>query len=123
MSDSIDDVIDYFRDHWMKNVKLTLWNMAELNVRTNNNVEGWNNRFNKRMNRHHPNIWAFVTCLQNEEVHFRQQALKVLTGTQKMKTKKTLALQAKINTLAKSFQDDEIDHTEHLEGLSLQNLF
>ena len=61
-------------------------------------------------------MWAFVTCLQNEAVHFRQQVLKVLTGTQKMKT---LALQAKINTLAKRFEDDEIDRAEHLEGLSL----
>jgi hypothetical protein len=40
-------------------------------------------------------------------------------GTQKMKTNKTLALQAKINTLAKRFEDDEIDRTEHFEGLSL----
>ena len=61
-------------------------------------------------------MWAFVICLQNEEVHFRQQVLKVLTGTQKMKT---LALQAKINTLAKRIEDDEIDRAEHLEGLSL----
>ena len=61
-------------------------------------------------------MWPFVTCLQNEEVHFRQQVLKVLTGTQKMKT---LALQAKMNTLAKPFEDDEIDRAEHLEGLSL----
>ena len=61
-------------------------------------------------------MWAFITCLQNEEVHFRQQVIKVLTDTQKMKT---LALQAKINTLAKRFEDDEIDGAEHLEGLSL----
>ena len=61
-------------------------------------------------------MWAFVTYLQNEEVHFRQQVLKVLTGTQKMKT---LALQTKINTLGKRFEDDEIDRAEHLEGLSL----
>jgi hypothetical protein len=52
-------------------------------------------------------------------VHFRQQVLKVLTGTLKMKTNKTLALQAKINILAKRFQGDEIDRSEHLEGLSL----
>jgi hypothetical protein len=95
----------------MKNVKLNLWNVAELNVLTHNNVKGWNSRFNKRMNRHHPNMWAFVTCLQNEEVNFRQQVLKVLTGTQKMKTK-TLALQAKINTRTKRFEDDDIDRTE-----------
>jgi hypothetical protein len=71
------------------------------------------------MNKYHPNMWAFVTCLQNKQVHFQQQVLKVLTGTQKMKTKKTLALQAKINTLAKRFEDDEIDRAEHLGRLAL----
>jgi len=39
--------------------------------------------------------------------------------TQKMKLKKTLALQDKIKTLAKRFEYDEIDRAEHLEGLSL----
>ena len=71
------------------------------------------------MNTCDPNMWVFVTCLKNEAVHFRQQVLKVLTGAQETKTKKTLALQAKINTLARRSEDDEIDHTEHLEGLSL----
>ncbi len=33
--------------------------------------------------------------------------------------KKTLVLQAKINTLAKRLEDDEIDRIEHLDGLSL----
>ena len=37
--DSIDDFIDYFRDHWMKKIKLSLWNVADLDVRTNNHVE------------------------------------------------------------------------------------
>jgi hypothetical protein len=40
-----------------------------------------------------------------------------LTGVEKMK--KTLALQAKINALAKGFEDDEIDRVKYLEGLSL----
>jgi hypothetical protein len=30
-----------------------------------------------------------------------------------------IVIQAKINTLAKRFEDDEIDRVEHLEGLSL----
>jgi hypothetical protein len=38
--DSIDDLIDYFRDYWMKKMKLSLWNVADLDVRTNNHVEG-----------------------------------------------------------------------------------
>ncbi len=34
--DSINDVIDYFRDHGMKKIKLSLWNVADLGVRINN---------------------------------------------------------------------------------------
>ena len=37
---SIDDLIEYFRDCWMNTLKLSLWNVADLNVRTNNHVEG-----------------------------------------------------------------------------------
>jgi hypothetical protein len=47
------------------------------------------------------------------------QVLFYLTGAEKTKTKKTLALQAKINALAKSFEDDEIDRVKYLEGLTL----
>ena len=38
--DSIDDLIGYFRDHWIKKMTLSLWNVADLDVRTNNHVEG-----------------------------------------------------------------------------------
>jgi hypothetical protein len=31
---------------------------------------GWNNRFNKRMNKTHLNMWAFTACLQGEEIIF-----------------------------------------------------
>jgi hypothetical protein len=37
---SIDNLIDYFRDHWMKKINLSLWNVSDLDVRTNNHVEG-----------------------------------------------------------------------------------
>ncbi len=42
-----------------------------------------------------------------------------LTGAEKMKTKKTSALQSKVNALAKGFEDNEIDRVKYLEGLSL----
>jgi hypothetical protein len=38
--DSIEDLIDYFRDYWMNKMELSLWNVADLDVRTNNHVEG-----------------------------------------------------------------------------------
>ncbi|CAF1166798.1 unnamed protein product [Adineta ricciae] len=117
--DSIDDLIDYFRDYWMKNMNLSLWNVADLDVRTNNHVEGWNNRFNKRMNKTHPNMWAFIACLQAEEVIFRQLFLKFKAGAQKKIMLKTLTMQKHIDNLNTRFNNNEIDRVELLDGLSL----
>jgi hypothetical protein len=71
----IQQLLNYFKSYWMTKVKLSLWNVAEFDVRTNNNVEGtclsfssikllflalfllgWNSRFNKRILRSHPNV-------------------------------------------------------------------
>jgi hypothetical protein len=38
--DSIKPLVDYFNGYWMRKVKLNLWNVSDLNVRTNNLVEG-----------------------------------------------------------------------------------
>ena len=36
----IQQLLIYFKTYWMTKVKLSLWNVAELDIRTNNNVEG-----------------------------------------------------------------------------------
>ena len=131
-------LLEYFNNHWIKKVKFSLWNASDLNIRTNNHVEGerfssafsksnhrpfsqseWNNRFNKRMVRSHPNIWAFIECLMKEDIVFQQQLLKAKAGGQKVKAKKTLSMQKQIDTLRTRFGDNEIDRKEYLEGLSL----
>ena len=131
-------LLDYFRSYWMTKVKISLWNVAALDVRTNNHVEGaffslkslerlfllssrlgWNNRFNKRIGKSHPNVWSFIETLKKEEVVFEQQVLKVLAGGQRKKTKKVLALQVRLNVLSARFDNDEIDRKQYLEGLSL----
>jgi hypothetical protein len=38
--DSIQPVIDYFNRYWMTRVKLSLWNVSDIDIRTNNIVEG-----------------------------------------------------------------------------------
>jgi hypothetical protein len=82
-------------------------------------LSGWNNRFNKRMNKTHPNLWAFITCLQAEEVIFRQQSLKLRAGAQKKTALKTLSMQRQIDNLKTRFHSGAIDRTELLTGLSL----
>jgi len=82
-------------------------------------LSGWNDRFNKRMNKTHPNMWAFIACLQGEEVTFRQQSLKLKAGAQKTTTLKTLAMQKQIDNLGTRFYNDDIDRAELLDGLAL----
>ena len=38
--DSIEPLFRYFRAYWMTKIKIDLWNVSDINVRTNNSVEG-----------------------------------------------------------------------------------
>ncbi|CAF1022912.1 unnamed protein product, partial [Didymodactylos carnosus] len=79
----------------------------------------WHNRFNIRVNKHHPNIWHFINCLKQEEVYFRHQVMQMRAGaTGRPKTKKTNCVQRRIDTLRDRYENDEINLEEYLEGLS-----
>ncbi|KRY55603.1 hypothetical protein T03_8707 [Trichinella britovi] len=41
-------LFQYFRQEWMTDERLPLWNVRNVNVRTNNNLEGWHNRLNRK---------------------------------------------------------------------------
>ena len=64
-------------------------------------------------------MWHFFHCLKKEEVVFRQQWLKMQGGLTKNKSKKTVALQKRIDTLGSQFEQNQIDLDELVEGLSL----
>ncbi|CAF1532350.1 unnamed protein product [Adineta ricciae] len=92
---------------------------AEVILLLSDPPESWNNRFNKRMNKTHPNMWAFIACLQAEEVIFRQVFLKFKAGAQKKIMLNTLTMQKHIDNLNTRFNNNEIDRVELLDGLSL----
>lgn len=39
--DCLDPLFDYFESFWMESLALKLWNVSNLNIRTNNSAEGW----------------------------------------------------------------------------------
>ncbi|XP_003368731.1 conserved hypothetical protein, partial [Trichinella spiralis] len=41
-------LFQYFRQEWMTNERLPLWNVRNVNIRTNNHLESWHNRLNKK---------------------------------------------------------------------------
>jgi len=69
--------------YWITTVKWNLWNVSDIELRTNNMIEGefllfflqlgWNHRFNRLVAKCHPNVWHFFDCLKKEEVCVRQQ--------------------------------------------------
>ncbi|CAF0873328.1 unnamed protein product [Didymodactylos carnosus] len=116
---TLRDLFKYFENFWMTGIPLHLWNVSDLQIRRNNNCEGWHNRFNIRVNKHHPNIWHFINCLKQEEVYFRHQVIQIRAGaTGRQKTKKTNCVQRRIDTLGDRHENDEITLEEYLEGLS-----
>jgi hypothetical protein len=48
-----------------------VWNVHEVtlvgNARTNNILEGWNNKFRSLVGHHHPTVWTFIKALQMEQ--------------------------------------------------------
>lgn len=118
----------------MTKVKWSLWNVSDVEIKTNNIVEGtwvfkmyyyyfsqlgWNHRFNRLVSNCHPNIWHLIDCLKREETAVRQRILKAMTGVSIKKDKHTQAIQQRINSLHSSFATKKISLNDLIEGLSL----
>ncbi|UJR18890.1 hypothetical protein I4U23_022018 [Adineta vaga] len=103
----------------MTKVKWTLWNVSDVELRTNNFVEGWNHKFNRLVSKFNPNVWHLFDCLKKEEVLVRQLFLKMITGQKKNRCQKVLLRQERISSLQVKFNQGQINLDELIEGLSL----
>jgi hypothetical protein len=131
----LEDLFEYFDGWWMKQVPIGLWNVSSLESRTNNNVEckylcschpdlvffltAWHSRFNKRIEKKHPNIWAFIEVVKNEEVHFKRQMIHANSGKLKKVSEKTCMMQQKLDVLGKRYREGVIKLSEYHYQLSL----
>ncbi|CAF1579299.1 unnamed protein product, partial [Adineta ricciae] len=83
--ESLDELFEYFETFWMKTTSIDLWNVFDLKTRTNNNAEGYHNRFSHRIDKRHPSMWHFIRVLQEEEeVHLNQHVQHVRMGKKKV---------------------------------------
>jgi hypothetical protein len=69
---------------------------------------GSNSRFNQRILRSHPKVWAFIESLIKEEVISQQLMSKFSSGDQNKKGKAILALEVHLKTLTTRSENDEI---------------
>lgn len=102
--DDVNDFIEYFGNTWI--TYSHRWNVFSIDKnRTNNHMEGWHLRMNKRI-KANPNLWQFIISIKVEqtakEVEFNQMnngAIQVpLTRRLKDKERRLASLKVEYNT-------------------------
>ncbi|CAM4967139.1 unnamed protein product [Rotaria socialis] len=116
---SLKPLFEYYENYWVKTIGIKRWNVYGIRIKTNNNAEGFHNRLNLRIAKHHPNIWILIRCIQGEEIRFNHVLIQMIGGlTCRTKTAATNAIQQRIDTLYLRYQNNEITVDELLLGLS-----
>ncbi|CAF2727901.1 unnamed protein product [Rotaria sp. Silwood2] len=115
----LEPLFKYFENQWIKTVEIKRWNAYGIQMRTNNNCEGYHNRLNSRVCKYHPNIWTFIRCIQGEENRFNHLLIQMKGGlAARPQTKTTQAIQKRIDNLYARYENKEVSPDELLEGLS-----
>lgn len=59
---------------------INYWNHGDNpSARTNNHAEGWHNKFNKLVKKHHPNLFELISCMKKEN-HNQIEIRSILSG-------------------------------------------
>ena len=90
VGDRMRQVITYMDSQWMQNstFPVTAWSVYQRPFRTNNDVEGWHNRFNLATNSAGLNFYKLVGCLYDEAVTVQYVRRFVSQGLLSRKQKK-----------------------------------
>lgn len=115
----LQPLYDYFRQQWLTATPPAMWNVYQSALRTNNDVEGWHNRFSKAVNKHHPNIWHFITCLITEQAMSEVTLQQIAAGQNvRESNKKYVKLNSRINRLRQRFAGGRLNVMEFVTGVS-----
>jgi len=109
----------YFEQQWLVNVPLQMWNVYDKDIRTNNNCEGWHNRFNRAINRHHPNIWHLIRVIIEEQATTDVIRCQMDAGQNIVREdRKVKAIKKRIATISERYRAGTIDISEYISGIS-----
>ncbi|CAF3077481.1 unnamed protein product [Rotaria sp. Silwood2] len=76
-------LLNYFEQYWINTVTPAMFCVQGLQHRTNNLAEGFHNRFSRRLNEVHANVWKVISTFIDEEYHAYQKMVLIRTGVQK----------------------------------------
>ncbi|KRY45231.1 hypothetical protein T03_8571, partial [Trichinella britovi] len=67
MSGQLEALYQYFQQEWLPATNIKLWNVHGVSVRTNNHLEGWHSRMNKRARKHYLGFYQFFKLILDEQ--------------------------------------------------------
>ncbi|KRX80019.1 hypothetical protein T06_10816 [Trichinella sp. T6] len=73
-------LFQYVWQEWMTDERLPLWNVHSVNIRTNNHLEGWHNRLNRKANKSHNGLYKLHQFLIAEQGVMDTLIQQVLSG-------------------------------------------
>ena len=120
----LDPIVKYFKKAYVgtnqRNPRYPpiVWNQHEAAInnthKTNNASEGFHNRLNSMIGKHHPDMYTALTELQREQADTEAAIAELSLGRRvKMAPKKKwMALQNKIGGIVTNYPQYKADHTE-----------
>jgi hypothetical protein len=112
-------IYQYFRQQWIMSIPPKMWNVYKVNIRTNNHLEGWHNRFANLVSRHRPNIWRLLACIQQEQSATEITIQQIISGQQvQKKVKRYEKIQRNLKRLLRRYRRGTIDVVHYITGVS-----
>ena len=109
--------IDYIDHQWVSNGHLPLakWNCHRMDIRTNNAVEGWHSRFNRKVRVAHPNTWMLMEYIQQENSRSELLAAQIEGGARVSAGRSIYTqLNTRIQVLYRRKEDNELNIPDFL---------
>ncbi|KRY28672.1 hypothetical protein T01_12879 [Trichinella spiralis] len=105
---SVAVLFNYFRVEWMPPDRLPLWNVYNVNIRTNNDLEGWHFKMNRLAGKRHLGFYELLQLLIDEQGSTETLIQQVTSGRVtandlQVKNKKYEELQQRITALTAEY--------------------
>ena len=109
----------YFQNEWLQPGFTSMWCMDGVDIRTNNNLEGWHNRFKNAIGKHHSNIWEFLLAIQTEQASTEVQIYQMGAGMNVgRRNAKYARVTRNIRNLRRRYANGQLNTARFIRGIS-----
>ncbi|KAL8608726.1 hypothetical protein ACOMHN_067425 [Nucella lapillus] len=116
----LQQLLHYYINTWLNgDFPLSMWNVTDANVRTNNHVEGWHSKLNRLIGRSHPNMHARVFVLRREQAQTEQTMIRARLGdAPPLRRKKYRQLEERLRRVRERYRAGHLNSNDFLAALS-----